>query len=314
MPYAFPTKREFAYSVSLTSERIEREELITYLKKRKTVVFVRDNEGVVRFNKALFSDDLVKLLAARILDCKPVLTLGAQLNVNYLSEAFDFFARGLIFQPEGFQPNEDGIGQLLGSSNAYRKFLLSLLRVSDLSIDDISERKEKVQFALPLNLPFSSQGNPQFNGEINRVFSRHVIDGKTHELGLYEESLGTQKVMALSGLFFNALNNGLLLVIDEFGSSLHHELATYLLSLFFDPDVNKTGAQILFNSHDLLLMDEGLLRRDQIVFTERDREKGTTFLSPLAAYSVRKSDDVLKGYLAGRYVDLPYIGEECLEL
>ena len=58
-----------------------------------------------------------------------------------------------------------------------------------------------------------------------------------------------------------------------------------------------------------------IFRRDQIWFAEKDAEKGTTDLYPLDDFSVRKTENIQKGYLNGRYGAIPFVatGNSLLE-
>ena len=103
-----------------------------------------------------------------------------------------------------------------------------------------------------------------------------------------------------------ALEKGRTIVIDELDSSMHSNLAKYLISLFNDMNINKNGAQLVFNSHDISLLDLGLFRRDQIYFVEKDNTTGVTDLYSLADFSPRKSENIQKGYLQGRYGAIPF--------
>ena len=53
-----------------------------------------------------------------------------------------------------------------------------------------------------------------------------------------------------------------------------------------------------------------ILRRDQIWFTEKDDSNGISDLYPLSDFSVRKEENVEKGYMLGRYGAVPYIKNE----
>jgi AAA15 family ATPase/GTPase len=70
----------------------------------------------------------------------------------------------------------------------------------------------------------------------------------------------------------------------------------------------RKNAQIIFTTHDISLLDEDFLRRDQIYFTDKNK-KGSTELYSLADISERKGVDFAKRYLEGRYNALPYISE-----
>jgi AAA15 family ATPase/GTPase len=121
-----------------------------------------------------------------------------------------------------------------------------------------------------------------------------------------EESDGTQQMFALSAPFIDTLENGKVLFVDEIGSSLHPFLCQYLISLFNSKEKNTKNAQLIFTTHDVSLLKEELLRRDQIYFTEKNK-KGATELFSLSDISERKGVDFAKRYFEGRYNALPYI-------
>ncbi|MDD2347243.1 MAG: ATP-binding protein [Kiritimatiellae bacterium] len=120
------------------------------------------------------------------------------------------------------------------------------------------------------------------------------------------ESAGTRRLFALAGPWLDILNRGKVVCIDELETSMHPHMVRELLRLFFDPAVNTGGAQVIFTTHNPLLLDTTLLRRDQVWFTDKDN-KGAAHLYPLTDYSPRKGESLVRGYLSGRYGALPFI-------
>ena len=104
-------------------------------------------------------------------------------------------------------------------------------------------------------------------------------------------------------------NNGVLL-IDELDKSLHPFLVEYIVNIFNDSDINKTNAQLIFNTHDTNLLDLNVLRRDQIWLTEKNYENGSSELYSLGDFSLRNKENIERGYLLGRYGGVPYIQKE----
>jgi len=127
------------------------------------------------------------------------------------------------------------------------------------------------------------------------------------------ESKGTKKLFALLGPWFDTLENGKILIIDELDASLHSKLTTELLKVF-QSNINLKNAQLIFASHDTNLLRNDLFRRDQIWFTEKD-EFGATDLYSLVEYkinqatSVRNDASFEKDYLIGKYGAIPYFGD-----
>ncbi|MFZ4699919.1 MAG: AAA family ATPase, partial [Candidatus Methylumidiphilus sp.] len=123
-----------------------------------------------------------------------------------------------------------------------------------------------------------------------------------------EESSGTRHFFALIGFWIEILESGYTVFIDEIETSLHPILVKELLRLLLSDTHNTKGAQIIFTTHNPVLLDTTLFRRDQIWFTEKS-PNGATQLYPLTDYQPRKDEALAKGYLAGRYGGIPFIPE-----
>ena len=105
----------------------------------------------------------------------------------------------------------------------------------------------------------------------------------------------------------DVFENGKILVIDEIERSLHPSLVEMIIKFFHNPKINKGNAQLIFNTHDTNLLSLDIFRRDQIWFAEKDPKKGDTDLYPLDDFSVRKNENIQKGYLNGRYGAIPFV-------
>ena len=75
-----------------------------------------------------------------------------------------------------------------------------------------------------------------------------------------------------------------------------------------DKTINTKGAQLIFTTHDAMLLDLNFFRRDQIWFAEKNDKTCATELYSLASFSPRKGENVRKGYLQGRFGAIPFIG------
>ena len=145
----------------------------------------------------------------------------------------------------------------------------------------------------------------------HNVYSGHEAVSNT-SLPFEAESLGTVRLFSFLGPWFDTLRNGGVLIIDEFGLSLHTKLSIELLKLF-SALTNPLGAQLIITTHDTNLLRRDLLRRDQIWFAEKD-EQGKSDLYSLVEYkinqatSVRNDASFSKDYLLGRYGAIPYFG------
>lgn len=125
------------------------------------------------------------------------------------------------------------------------------------------------------------------------------------------ESAGTRRLFTLAGPLLDILRKGQVVCIDEMDTSIHPKMVCELLRLVFSAKSNQGGAQIIFTTHNPLLLDPTLLRRDQVWFTEKDKE-GKSHLYPLTDFQPRKDESWARGYMAGRYGGIPYIPEGLL--
>lgn len=130
------------------------------------------------------------------------------------------------------------------------------------------------------------------------------------EFSFATESDGTQKLFALAGMLVKTLAEGGVLVVDELDSRLHPVMTRSLVRLFCSKETNPKGAQLVFTTQDTNMLDNTLLRRDQIWFTEKDRQ-GASHLYSLAEFRepVRNDANYERNYIRGRYGAVPFLGD-----
>jgi predicted ATPase len=186
-----------------------------------------------------------------------------------------------------------------GGEDSSAKRIRDLLRAADVGIFDV--KRVDVEF---------ESGGREFKRQ--RVLFQHKAEDEDSWLDLEEESGGTRTLFWMAPSIFGALDTGGLLLVDELESNLHPLLGLAIVGLFNSPKTNPHNAQILFTTHDTNLlgnaMGEPLLRRDQVWFTEKDKD-GATRLYPLTDYKPRKSENLERGYLQGRYGAVPCLGD-----
>lgn len=133
-------------------------------------------------------------------------------------------------------------------------------------------------------------------------------NGQLAYFDYHDESEGTRRLIDLLPAVFQALDTGSLVVIDELDASLHTKAGELLLGLFASRQTNPRGAQLVATTHDTNLLRSPLLRRDQIWLTEKDPE-GATHLYPITDFRTRKTDNLERGYLEGRFGAVPFAGD-----
>ena len=152
-----------------------------------------------------------------------------------------------------------------------------------------------------------------FVAHMPEIWVEHTVGGRKIELPLAAESSGTNRFLAVIGPIIDALLNGNTVVIDELDLSFHTDICEWILGLFLSPYENKKGAQLIFNTHDVGLLDQELVRRDQIWFTSKDWDTYEATMSRLSDFKgIRKDLDIRKAYLNGTFGAKPFIAPDRL--
>lgn len=148
--------------------------------------------------------------------------------------------------------------------------------------------------------------NRSRSGRLNvtRVFAMHSgADGCDVPLRMSEESDGTRRMLDLIPAVSNfAGGNGeSVYIVDELDRSLHSSITIKFLKDFLSACSSKTRQQMIFTTHDLLTMDQKLLRRDSMYIADKTIE-GEASLTDIRQFrGLRKDTNVRDRYLEGRF-------------
>jgi len=134
------------------------------------------------------------------------------------------------------------------------------------------------------------------------------ITGKVSMNLDYDESDGTRKFYSYIGGLYKVFKDGGVYLSDEIDSNFHPALLMKIIQLFQNPMINKAGAQLLFTSHDINLMNPNSMRRDQFYFTQKTPTEETRLFSLADVKGIRNNADFARQYLSGLYGALPKLG------
>lgn len=303
---------EYEYAFAATRSEVVEESLYAYPKGQARRWFER-RFSVSHDSGEFNPGDYLKGHRKQIWDAtRPnalFLSTAAQLNNKQLAPIFDWFRKSVAYLPG--RRLGPGFTADISVNEKERKRILELMSAADLGIRDIFVEEEPVDFdALPSGLAEIIEKSNQ-REKVERILGRSVrfqhteVPEEEALLDLNEESHGTQQFFALAGPVLDVLDQGRVLLVDELNASLHPTMVREIVSLFNDPETNPNGAQLIFNTHDVTLLSQDLLRRDQIWFTEKFGD-GASRLTPLLEFKPRKGTEALrKNYLQGRYGGLP---------
>lgn len=135
--------------------------------------------------------------------------------------------------------------------------------------------------------------------DVKTVFFKHK--GIEVPIPFFEESLGNQNLLRILPVFLSAINNGGMLLIDEFSSGFHNELESLLVRYFME---KANHAQMLFVSHSTNLLSNSILRPDQEYSVEFQDQNGST-VRRFSSEQPRSAQNIEKMYVSGVFGGLP---------
>ena len=180
-------------------------------------------------------------------------------------------------------------------------------KINDFFIVDLRETLEKLKNENPQVAMESADSF--FELTMHNFYESGILKHGNSPLFLSEESQGSQTLFSLGTRILKALEEGKTLIYDELDTSLHPYVTKMLVMLFLSKKINKKNAQLIFTTHDISLLDEDLLRKDQIWFAEKDEQGVSDFYSLQDFDNVREDIPFDKWYMAGKFGGLPNIGE-----
>jgi hypothetical protein len=130
------------------------------------------------------------------------------------------------------------------------------------------------------------------------------------QFDFHEESDGTNRIIDLIPLLY-MLEQGHTVIIDEIDRSLHSLISIKIFDLFFKNTLN-IPSQIIATTHDLMLLNLNIIRRDEIWFIKKD-QKRQSILYSLEQFKTRFDTKLLKAYLDGRFGAIPILIDEALD-
>lgn len=119
------------------------------------------------------------------------------------------------------------------------------------------------------------------------------------------ESFGTIRFLNIFPIISKAIRRGATLVIDEIDASIHPMAIMNIINIFHNDEINTKGAQLIFNTHNPIFLNNAVLRRDEIKFVEKDENGSIQYsLSDFGtngSKGVRNTEDYIKNYFINKY-------------
>lgn len=292
--------KEYYYFLSIVNYFKEKESKILkeILKENKKIIFERTNnkikfsseEKVIEEHYKILLDDnskniIVKMIEENIKSTDTFTSWYSTVDNKLCEKIITYFSNiTTIIDPEQF--NINSFIKINDKNMLYQdKNINNLLK-------ELNVGKEQVIFKYSEDGKINNFVSYKNNDDINIIAPINSIESK-----------GTIKLIDLLYPFITTLKYGSPMFIDELDASIHHEIIYNIIQTFGDSEINKNGAQLIFTTHNPVYLNKDLLRRDEIVFIEKDNNG--SHLHTLDDYNIRNDQVYLKNYLNGNYTVLP---------
>ena len=317
----------YRYSFAVTREKVIEESLVRVLPSGEHALFHRQASGrphehSLKLGAGLEHDKFLRFAFEGTRDNQLYLKNCVDQKVDIFKPVYDWFRDSLVLispnsRYRGFQPGTPHFKELAGVlSNldtgivdlGWKPILAEGLIASLLQDRNVQGMDESIAFG-PMNQRLHLK---RVRGKLQArklVAFHRDASGKRVEFETGQESDGTMRAIDLLPAFLTLSQSGCAatFLLDEIDRSLHTMLVRQLVEGFLSTCSHDTRSQLVFTTHDAMLMDQNLLRRDEIWITERE-ESGSTSLVSFSEYKdVRYDKDIRKSYLQGRMGGVPHI-------
>jgi len=317
----------YEFSFAVNSKLVLEEKLVQISAASERVLYERRGNQLYTSDPSL-KNEFVDFIFKGTRSNQLFLTNTVFQNFDRFKHIFDWFKNSLILiAPDARFSN---IKHFIEENSPLYSDINNMLSQLDTGIERIGSEE------IPLdNLPFPEQLKAEFKDDLrgasairsgvdqdnflrtkkkgklivkNMVTYHSKTDGNPIKFTMQQESDGTRRIIDLLPAFLSMSqpNSKKVYIIDELGRSLHTLVIKKLIESFLSRCVG-SHSQLLFTTHDVLLMSQQLLRRDEMWVTERNFDGSTEMRSFSDYKDVRYDKDIRKSYLQGRLGGIPRI-------
>lgn len=312
---------------SVTKHMVLEEKLVRRLKTTDRVLYHRKHGQETRFHTSYRDNDALQYASKGTRDNQLFLTNSVSQKIDTFRPVYDWFKALTSIEPDsefvplaGMVSEEQPLYSAMSSALSLLDTGISYLRGETVPMESLKlPRRETATLFEELKkdgeLARLAMGSQLY--EITRkgdelvakkIYACHRgSDGTLVKLNFGQESDGSQRLIHLLPAFVRASAKGSTSVfaIDELDRSLHTLLTRRLLEGYLQSCSPDSRGQLLMTTHDLLLMDQEIFRRDEMWITEREASGASRLFSISEYQDVRYDKDIRKSYLQGRLGGIP---------
>ncbi len=312
---------EYILEINFNTKKIIKEKLYITALERK-LVFERENNKIVKYDKEIFSEYEITIgfINETLTDSDSVISRIIEWRVPEEIEKYIFYIDKIKINNYS-----DDLGKYIYENKNNKKLVIEFLKKIGIIVNDIEVYREKNEFFLK-NIReskefqiLSEKEQEKLLSQIAYIYRIHFVyednQKQKYKLEYYEQSAGTQKILSMFFPIYNLLNNGGVMIIDELDITLHYSLIKEIIKMFNSVEYNRKNAQLIFTTHNLLLLDFNLFREDQIWFLENnDVSTGTELYSLSDIEGYEKNKYLLRDYLNGNFGGIPKLEDFGVDL
>ena len=312
---------EYILEINFNTKKIIKEKLYITALERK-LVFERENNKIVKYDKEIFSEYEITIgfINETLTDSDSVISRIIEWRVPEEIEKYIFYIDKIKINNYS-----DDLGKYIYENKNNKKLVIEFLKKIGIIVNDIEVYREKNEFFLK-NIReskefqiLSEKEQEKLLSQIAYIYRIHFVyednQKQKYKLDYYEQSSGTQKILSMFFPIYNLLNNGGVMIIDELDITLHYSLIKEIIKMFNSVEYNRKNAQLIFTTHNLLLLDFNLFREDQIWFLENnDVSTGTELYSLSDVEGYEKNKYLLRDYLNGNFGGIPKLEDFGVDL
>ncbi|WPV67739.1 ATP-binding protein [Chitinophaga sp. LS1] len=333
----------YFYSITFDKGQILYEYFAESQIEKDILIFEREilnGKQTIRFFEEYYKDPknsfFAEVLAEKLINKDDVLlSFLANKYENEFSDTknvMEWFRSNLIIIKPNTKP--DVIADILDKDESVKKFandLLPSLSTGVASIDvlkeSFSENEEnsisgidkdilKALLSRTSELPdgvlpiFSTRDGiavVKENGNVvikRLVTSHESIEGGLVPFNITLESDGTRRLIEYIPALQKIIYKEKVFLIDEIERSIHPLMIKEIIKKISHDDQVK--GQLIFTTHESCLLDQNILRTDEIWFSQKDVD-GSSKMYSLSDYKVHNTINIENGYLNGRYGGIPFL-------
>ena len=321
----------YDFSFAVTQEVVLEERMVKITSTSEKVLYDR-REGNLNFDTSLAEDMFLQFAFRGTRDNQLFLTNSVSQKVDNFKPVYDWFKDKLVLvapdlrfgHVELFFDEGHPLYKAMNETLPWLDTGIAHLHSEETPLENLqlsdrlkTELQEEVKEGKSVHLV--REENPadrivitRKDGELiaNRLVTSHLkSDGKEVRFEIHQESDGTQRIIDLLPAFLDLSTqvSQRVYIIDEIDLSLHPLLIRQLLEMYLTSCSAETRTQLLLTTHNVMLMDQQLLRRDEMWVTERDKSGVSSLFSFSEYKDVRYDKDIRKSYLQGRMGGIPHI-------